>query len=114
MDNAASKENVPKTPIRFFLHVSKPYAWWAYAAIAFVVIAASGSVAMRFLIEFLIAGIEIGNAGEVVFWGLMYPVIFFWYFIGMEAFWYNRQKVALRRTKNYYRHSYRVCVQTQS
>jgi len=83
ISKTAYSGEIPNTPIKFFLHVTKPYRWWALVATILVAIAASGSVFMRFLIEFLVAGIEANNVGEVVFWGLMYPVIFF----GISLIW---------------------------
>jgi len=68
---------IPNTPIRFFLYVSKRYWVWATIATVLVVIAAATSVGMRLLIEQLVAGIESMNYGDVFFWGLMYPVFFF-------------------------------------
>jgi len=69
--------DIPRTPIRFFLAMSRQYKWWALIASFFVVFAAATSVGMRLLIEQIVSGIEMTNYADVFFWGLMYPVFFF-------------------------------------
>lgn len=69
--------DIPRTPIRFFIAMSRSYTIWVVLASIFVVAAASTSVGMRLLIEQLVGGIERDDFVTVMFWGLMYPVFFF-------------------------------------
>jgi len=69
--------DIPRTPIRFFITMSRPYVFWVVISSIFVILAASTSVGMRLLIEQLVEGIESMTYDTVIFWGLMYPVFFF-------------------------------------
>jgi hypothetical protein len=76
MNQKFTTTELPRTPIAFFWYVSRKYKWWALLATMFVILASSSGVAIRFLIEFLVGAIERNEINDVVFWGLMYPVLF--------------------------------------
>tara|TARA_B100001989_G_C24538951_1_gene466321 strand:- start:307 stop:2073 length:1767 start_codon:yes stop_codon:yes gene_type:complete len=72
-----SQLEIPSTPIRFFLCVTKPYKWWAIAAILAVVSAASASVYLQLFIEQIVENIEQNKVEIVVYLSLFYPVLYF-------------------------------------
>ena len=88
-----NKDEIPQTPFRFFIHVSKKYKWWALLATLMVVSAATGGVLLRLLIEKIVNGIEINDLNSVVFFSLLYPVAYFliallWRLSGVSgSFW---------------------------
>jgi len=72
-----SESTIPKTPLRFFIYVSKPYWVWIFLSSFFVIAAALGDIYIRFFIEKIINAIEAENNNTVVFWALLYPVFYF-------------------------------------
>ena len=75
--SVSTAQQLPQTPLTFFLYVSKKYKWWAFTAIAAVAAAATASVFLRLLIEKIVNGVEVNDVQEVVFFTLLYPVAYF-------------------------------------
>jgi len=69
-----TEDTLPNTPIRFFLHISRKYIFWAILASFIVTIAATASVMMRYLVEKIIDAIDKGDVQIVLFMTLLYPV----------------------------------------
>lgn len=75
--NISDKSTLPKTPIRFFLHVSKGYKMWALGASVLVILAAAAGVAVRFLVEEIVEAIEANQVESIAWLILLYPILFF-------------------------------------
>lgn len=67
--------HMPNTPIRFLLHVSKPYKWWAFSAILVVIVAAGLSQSLALFFKWIVEAAEAGNLEQALFYGLLYPVL---------------------------------------
>jgi ATP-binding cassette, subfamily B, bacterial len=65
--------NIPSTPIKFLIHISKPSKKWAFLAIAAVVIASAGSQSTALIFKWIIDAIEAGDTKAAVTYGLLFP-----------------------------------------
>lgn len=76
-----SKENtqikIPSTPIRFVIWISKPFKWWAFAAIVVVVIAAILSQSTALVFKWVIEAVEADDMASALKFGLLYPAAVF-------------------------------------
>lgn len=72
-----SMKKIPRTPLHFFLLVTKKFSLWASLATTAVVVAAAGSVYLRLMIEEIVNAIESNGIETVLLYGLLYPVVYF-------------------------------------
>ncbi len=75
--NQEKQANIPTTPIRFLVHVSKPYKKLAIGAILVVVAASIISQSSSLFFKWIIEAVERGDTKAALMYGLMYPVIIF-------------------------------------
>lgn len=64
---------IPKTPLAFFLFVSKPKKWWAIGAIVTVVFASATSQGTNYIFKLIVDAVEVKNYDVVLLYALMYP-----------------------------------------
>jgi ATP-binding cassette, subfamily B, bacterial len=69
------KPVIPHTPIRFLIHVSKPFKGWAFGAILVVILAATLSQSLALFFKWIVEAVEAGNLEKALFYGLLYPVL---------------------------------------
>lgn len=77
LSTQTANEDLPKTPLRFFWRMSKPFLFWASIATFFVILAAGASVGLRMLVEFIVDAISENDFVLVATWLLLYPVLYF-------------------------------------
>ncbi len=65
--------HIPKTPIRFLIHVSKPSKKWAFLAIAAVIVASAASQSTALIFKWIVDAIEVGDTKAAVTYGLLFP-----------------------------------------
>ncbi len=70
-------EQIPNTPIRFLLFVTKPFKKIAIAGIVVVVIAAMLSQSTALFFKWIVEAIESGNKESALLFGLLYPLAIF-------------------------------------
>lgn len=90
MSEKHSSQTIPATPLRFFLHVSRPFVWWIVLSVLFVVLAASAGVGLRVLMEKVVDAVSTQNFEMVALWLLLYPILYFvisilWRISGVSA-----------------------------
>lgn len=68
---------IPRTPVRFFIFVSRPYIKYALPAIGFVVLAAVVGQSLPLFYKWIIEAIEAGNTEAALQLGLLYPAVIF-------------------------------------
>ncbi len=73
LKNQDNQLQIPKTPIRFLIHISKPSKKWAFLAIATVVIASAASQSTAIIFKWIIDAIEVGDTKAAVTYGLLFP-----------------------------------------
>jgi ATP-binding cassette, subfamily B, bacterial len=81
--NQERQLNIPNTPIRLFVFVTRGYLWWAIIATVLVVVASSASVYLRMLVEQLVNDIQTDQTAGTLVVLLLYPVLFF----GISVAW---------------------------
>jgi ATP-binding cassette subfamily B protein len=68
---------IPNTPLAYFWYVSKPFKWWVFAAITFVILASALGQSSAYIFKLIIDAVE-NNEPEIALWvALLYPVIVF-------------------------------------
>ena len=65
--------NVPRTPWRFFLLVSKPHRKWLWLSIIVIVVTAALSTSTSYFFKLIIDAVEAGDATSAMKFGLLYP-----------------------------------------
>lgn len=68
---------VPKTPLKFFLYATKPHRKWAFLAMGAVVLASGISSGSSYFYKLIIDAVEANNLESALFWGMMFPVVLF-------------------------------------
>jgi len=69
--------NIPNTPLRFIVYVSKTFKWVALGALFLVVIASALSVGTNYFFKLIVDAAEYGNTEKALFYAMMYPVAIF-------------------------------------
>ena len=71
--NKEEKINIPKTPIRFLIYVSRPAKKWAFLAIGAVIIASAASQSTALIFKWIVDAIEVGDTKAAVTYGILFP-----------------------------------------
>jgi ABC-type multidrug transport system fused ATPase/permease subunit len=66
--------DIPNTPIRFLIHVTKPFKKWAISAILVVIVAAALSQSTALFFKWIVEAVESGDKEKALFYGLLYPL----------------------------------------
>ncbi len=64
---------IPNTPIKFLIHVSKPAKKWAFLAIVAVIIASAASQSTALIFKWIVDAIELGDTKAAVMYGVLFP-----------------------------------------
>lgn len=75
--NPEKQLNIPNTPIKFLIHVTKPFKKWAILAIVFVILAAALSQSTALFFKWIIEAVEAGDKEKALLFGLLYPLAVF-------------------------------------
>ena len=73
-NKAAYNGDIPNTPVRFILHVSRPYAVWASLGIALSLTAASVEIASVLILQAFVNSAESHDSANAIFYGLAFPI----------------------------------------
>lgn len=65
--------NIPNTPIRFLLYVTKPYKHWAALALAAAIAAAGLSQMTAIFLKLIVDAAEAGDKASALRYGIIYP-----------------------------------------
>ena len=71
--NSLEQNQIPKTPIRFLIFISKPSKKWAVLAIFAVVLASAASQSTALIFKWIVDAIEAGDTNSAVMYGLLFP-----------------------------------------
>ena len=66
--------DLPRTPLAFFLYVSKPKKWWAIGAIIAVIFASATSQGTNYFFKLIVDAVEAKDYDAVLLFALLYPV----------------------------------------
>lgn len=77
MSQDKQKSEIPKTPIRFVLYVSKPYAVQAWLAITIVIITSVLSQSTALIFKWVIEAVQSNDLERALTLGLLYPAAVF-------------------------------------
>jgi ATP-binding cassette subfamily B protein len=68
---------IPNTPIRFIIHVSKPFKWWAFGAILINTVAVALGQSTALIFKWVIEAVEAGDLATALKFGLLFPAVIF-------------------------------------
>jgi ABC-type multidrug transport system fused ATPase/permease subunit len=69
--------DIPKTPMRFILSVTRLHLWWAIGAVVAVTFAAGGSQAINIFLKLIIDAVESNNHQAAIIYGMLFPLAVF-------------------------------------
>lgn len=70
------ESRIPKTPLAFIFHVSKPSKWFAFGAVLLVILAATLSQSTSYFFKLIIDAVEAADKQAALNFALLYPVAF--------------------------------------
>ncbi len=65
---------IPKTPWRFFIYISRIHKKWALFAIVVVWVASTAGTLLSYFFKLIIDAVELDDYDSAMFWALLYPV----------------------------------------
>jgi ATP-binding cassette subfamily B protein len=72
-ENQGKQTQIPDTPIRFLIFVTKPHKKWAILAILVVILASALSQSTALFFKWIVEAIEAGDRNKAVMYGLLFP-----------------------------------------
>lgn len=70
------ESQIPKSPLAFIFHVSKPSKWFAVGAVVLVIVAAALSQSTSYFFKLIIDAVEAADKQAALNFALLYPVAF--------------------------------------
>lgn len=64
---------IPKTPFAYFCYVSKPFKWWAWGALFFVILASAVGQGTAYFFKLIVDAVEVSDHELALFYALLYP-----------------------------------------
>ncbi|MBP6924022.1 MAG: ABC transporter ATP-binding protein [Candidatus Pacebacteria bacterium] len=75
--NQEKQAQIPQTPFKFLVYISKPYKWKALLAASIVVVAAVLGQSINLIFKWIVEAVEKGDASSAIALGLLYPLVSF-------------------------------------
>lgn len=72
--NQEIQPQIPNTPIKFLIYVTKPYKKWAISAILVVIVAAALGQSTALFFKWIVEAVEKGDKEAALIYGLLYPL----------------------------------------